>query len=211
MKEGLSMANVIYGGVGAFDAVAYGEQSYGNTLYFQSQVEAARNIVDQFGKQLFSKAEALYERYNGSDAMRTAKAALRAVGGLFLVNKIQPLTTIGNLQQAPIVMQNLIMVNPLVRALYKQQRIDGYSDTYVDPYENIPTHEHPVYQELMNGIVQEDEEGNSFHTTYMLELEDSVRPMTFEDQVDVLTTHDIIEAYIKAGLDDPTSPYNTKL
>lgn len=205
------MANVIYGGVGAFDSVAYGEQSYGNTLYFQSQVEAARNVVDQFGKQLFSSAEALYERYNGADAVRAAKAAVRAVTNMFMINKIQPLRTIGNLQQAPLVMQNLLMVSPLVRALNQQQRIDGYSSTYIDPYPSLPTEEHPVYQELMNGIVQEDEDGNSFHTTYMLDLDDNVRPMTFDDQVDVLTTQEIMEAFIKAGLDDPTSPYNTKL
>lgn len=205
------MANVIYGGVGAFDAVAYGEQSYGNTLYFQSQVESARNIVDQFGKQLFSSAEALYERYNGSEAMRIAKAAMRAVTNIFLANKIQPLTTIGNLQQAPLIMQNYLMVSPLVRALNQQQRIDGYSSSYIDPDPDLPTLEHPMYQELMNGIVQEDEEGNSFHTTYILDSDENTRPLTFEDQVDILTTQEIMEAFIKAGLDDPTSPFNTKL
>lgn len=205
------MANIIYGGVDAFDAVAYGEQNYNNQLFFKSQVEAASQIVSNIGQQLFASSAGLYERYNGSDALRVAKAAIRAVGGMFVGNHIQPLTTIGKLQQAPMVMQNWVMANPLVRALYFRQRCDGYSDTYVDMHPGQIAEDHEAYREVMNGIVVEDSEGNSRYTTYMLEENVGVRPLAFEDQCDILTTWDVVEGFINAGLDDPTSPFNAKL
>jgi hypothetical protein len=205
------MANVIYGGVDAFDTIAYGQQDYGSQMFFKSQVEQVSNLLTDYAGQFFNNTKQLYDRYQGSEAIRAAKAVVRTLGGLFLQNKIQPLTTIGNLQQAPIVMQNWIMANPLVRENYHKQRCDGYSDTYVDMQPNAIGETHDAYREVMNGMVVEDENGNSRYSFYMPEEVEGVRPLSFEDQVDILTTWDIIDAFMKAGIEDPTSPFNNKL
>jgi hypothetical protein len=46
------MANVIYGGVDAFDTIAYGQQDYGSQMFFKSQVEQVSNLLTDYAGQL---------------------------------------------------------------------------------------------------------------------------------------------------------------
>lgn len=206
-------ANVVYGGGDAFNAMVYGEQSPANLTYFQQEVQNISNLgnaLTDIGRAFYNNASELYERFNGSAAMRLAKAASRAAVGLFTPDRIAYIQDIGGLQQAQYTMQRWIMANPVVRDLYQQQKCDGYSESYVDVHSGKLGEKHYDYRRVMNGVVVIEED--SWHSkTYCEELLDGDRDLMPEEQVEILSTWSILEGFIAAGNEDPTSPFNTPL
>lgn len=205
------MINVVYGGDEAFDAIVYGQQNPANLNYFQSQLNNVSQTLTNIGQQFFSNANEIYERFNGAEALRLIKAATRATVSLFTPDKITTLHGIGQFQQAPLTMQRWVMANPEVRTMYHAQRLDGYADTYVDVQPGKIGENHYDFRRVMDGVVTDDEEDTSFVKFYIDELEEGDAPLTHEDKVDILNTWDIVNMFLRAGKEDPTSPYNTSL
>jgi len=201
---------IIYGGDDSFNAVVYGDQNPANLNYFQRQIESVSNTLTSVGQQFFADIDALREKYNGAEALRLMKAATRAAKSLFKPNKIQSIFDIGEMQHAPMVMQRWVMANPMVREVYHKQGCDGYSDTYKDMYPGMIGENHYDYRRVMDGVIRED--GDEWYAKfYMDELVEGDRELSHDDKVDILSTWDIAEMFIKAGKEDPTSAYNTTL
>ena len=143
--------------------------------------------------------------------MRVADAALRKVGGLFQPNRIRYLESVSEIQNAPVAMQRWIMAQPDIRAAYHAQRCDGYSPTYVDMYPGQVGANHYDYRQVMHGIAQDHEEDDFKVTFFMDDLEDGDVAPTHLEKVDILSTWDIVQAALKRGKDDPTSPFADQL
>lgn len=206
------MINLIYGDGDAFDAVVYGEQNPANLSYFQNQIKSISNTLTSVGQNFFSNANALYEKFNGSEAMRLVKAANRAVKSLFKPNKIYSIFELEEMQQTSSVMQRWIMANPVVREMYHKQSCDGFSDTYVDMHPGQIGENHYDYRRVMDGVICDDQINDEWYVKFYIdELETGDKHLNHDDKVDILTTWSIAEMFIKAGGDDPTSPYNSSL
>ncbi len=106
-------------------------------------------------------------------------------------------------------MQNYIMANPMIRELYNQQLCDGYSDTYTDIDKNTIGDKHYHYRRVMDAVVQDttDSEGNYdwVSKNYMEDLLEGDRELEIEEKAKVLSTWEVMNAFIKAG-QDPTNP-----
>ena len=203
---------VVYGGTDAFNALVFGDSHPANTAYFQNQVSSLGNTLTGIGQQFFADAAQVYERFNGSEVMRLAKAARRAVTGLFVPNEIIQINTIGGLQQARPIMQRWVMANPVVRELWQNQGCDGYSDTYIDNAPGKIGEDHYDYRKVMDGVVVEKDNGESWG--YKLYVEDELpddKPLNSMDKIEILNTWDIAAMFIHAKGEDPTSPFNTSL
>jgi hypothetical protein len=148
----------------------------------------------------------MHEYFNGSEAMRLAQAAINRAGSVFQADTIRDLYQIGELQNAPLVMQRFIMANPVVRDLYHQQRCDGYSDTYLDMEPGAVGLAHYDYRRVITGMVMEDEEHGWKIVHCLDELKEGDRPLQIEEKDIVLSVWDVVEARIREGKDDPTSP-----
>jgi hypothetical protein len=205
------MLNIVYGGADAFDAVLYGEKNPVNVEYFRSQVNNVSTTLTDIGKQFFANSNALFEQFHGSDAMRLAKAAVRTAKGLFTPNVVCSIFDIGGFQQAPLVMQRWIMANPVVRETYHKQACDGYSGTYVDMHPDDVGEKHYDYRRVMDNVVQDDDEGGWFTKSYIEELIVGDRDLLIREKSDILSTWQIVEMFMKAGLEDPTSASNNSL
>lgn len=201
--------NIIYGDSSVFDAVVYQNQNPANRTYFENQIQSIGSTLTDIGQSFFSNIQQLYDQANNSDALRIARAAIHKVESLFQPNIIKSIFELHDIQNAPVVMQRWVMANPSIRAMYQKQMIDGYSDTYYDPHRGDLLESHYDYRRVMDKVIQEDEDG--WHVKfYPDDIIEGDTELTHEDKIDIISTWQIAEMFIKAG-SDPTSAWDTKL
>lgn len=210
------MAQVISGGEDAFRLMAFGIPAQQTLNYVESQYQQLRQVVGGVANQFIEGAYALYQKQSGEEAIRLAKATLRTASHFFQTNLIRPLPTIGDIQQAPIMMQRWIMADPVTRNLYHQNRIDGYSDSYVDLTPGVSGEGHKDWEMVMSGRVVEnatpgDDEPEWISTTYVHGDEEEDPILTLVEQNDILSTWDLIRTMFGPGKEDPTSVYCNKM
>lgn len=202
------MVQVMYGSARDYDALLYGPTHPGTQQYLEREMTNLAHFsqhLSEAGRNFYANAQQLYDEHSGAEAMRLARAAMRKIGSVFQRDEIRTLWDLAQIQTAPLTMQRWIMACPPVRQLYQQQRCEGYADTYVDIYPGAIGENHYDYRQVMDGIVVPDEEHGWMYTLYVDEPVEGDRHLTHDEQVDILTTWDIVKAWIKQGKDDPTS------
>lgn len=205
---------IVYGGGEAFTAAIVGSQNPVNRQYFLSQLEQAKShIGDSFGSlgaSFISGMQRMYDTFNSSRAIELTKAALNQITGVFQADVIRTISDISHFQIATPIMQRYIMANPIVRQMYHDQRLDGYSDTYVDTDPGVVGEKHYDYRRVMSGIMV-PEGTDLYYTSYIEQLRDEQDELTAGDQFRILDTWANIENLILSGGKDPTSPWNADM
>ena len=207
------MANVIYvdgdSAALSFNTLLYQDQHPNNNNYFYSQVTNFSNTLSDLGRSFMEGSKIIYDKINSSESDNIAKAALRAAAGMF--NRvIRPLQELSEFQSAAPLMQRYLMSSPSVLQLYRDQQCDGFSETFVDMFPNDIGETHYDYRRVMTGVVVDTEEG-SFATHYIDELLEGDKELTHREQFDIQSTWEIMEMYLKAMKEDPTSPFGGML
>lgn len=206
------MARVFYGDEHVFSTMLHGETDPYTRRFLESQhIDEGR--FRGIAGDLHNRVKGLYERIHDSDLLARTRAAIRKIEGVFTPDDIRPLRTIGALQQARPRMRRVIMANPYVRELYQKQRIEGYSKYYKDDFPTRPTDELIEYQQVMSGIVEVSEEGDTSYELYMdveHETHDEIS-MDMDQQVDSILTWNETIRLIRKGKEDPTSTINSFL
>lgn len=201
------MAEVLEGGGDMFNALAYGKPHPGTHQYLSTQFENATQHLNDAGQRFMAGARAIYEQVRDSTAARMARAVSRRVGHMWQSDVIRAMSAMGDLQQAPLTMQRWIMAEPTLRHRYQQQRVDGYSDTYVDMHPGDVGETHYDYRRVMQGMVQESEEAGWTATTWFEDLLPGDDELDIDEQVDIQTTWAAVVAHLRKGDEDPTSIY----
>ncbi len=205
--------NVGFGDDFDYNAVVYGENHPNVLNYLENKIsrfDSFSQTLTDAGRSFMSNVKDLYENVNGSEAMRVARAAIRKAGSMFQRDEIKSIWELTALQTAPPTMQRWIMANPVVREMYHQQRCDGYSDTYVDMHPGVIGKDHYDYRRAMHGMMVDEDDGWKV-TFYLDDLVDGDRELVLSEKTDILNTWDIVSAIMKAGKEDPTSVYGSKL
>lgn len=205
------MVQVSYGDSNDFNALAFGQKHPGTLAFLENQVSSFSQTLNDAGRSFFSNARDVFEQFNGETAMRLARAAVRKAGSLFQRDEIRSIWDLGQLQQAPLVMQRWIMANPVVRQTFQDQRCDGYADTYADMYPGALAENHYDYRRAMNGVLVDDEENDWSCKIFLDELVEGDRELDLEEKTDIQSTWAAVEALMHAGGEDPTSPFANKL
>lgn len=210
---------VVDGNVNTMRHLAYGVEHHPATLAFlQGQVAQATNFasmaVGDAARSFFGRAQQTFEEHHSAEAMRLARLALQKTQSVAQLDMVRDIWQLGQLQSAPPVMQRFIMANPFVRQMYHDQRIDGYSGTYEDYAPGQVGPDHYDYRRVMDGVMivgDQESEADWEAVMYMDPLEEGDRELTSDQQADILSTWDVVEAYLKESTDDPTSPSGGKL
>lgn len=202
---------VIDGGPQMFNMLSYREKHPSTLAFIQSQFQNVGNMLNEAGQAFYSGMQNVFEAANNSEAMRRARLAMQKVANVFEADVVRSLFELNELQAAQYTMQRWIMANPMVREMYHGQRCDGYSETYKDQFPGQIGEDHYDYRRVMNGIVQDDPEHDWKCTHYLDELFEGDRELDFTEQVEILNTWQIVEAYMKQGRDDPTSQFGNML
>lgn len=177
------------------------------TEFLRNRIEQLSN-VGAVSKEYMQKAWSLYDQVHGSDMMRQIRSISQQFASSFQVDGIKYLQTLGDFQQATLTMQRFVMAQPDIRRMYLEFAADGYSETYVNVHGDVVGEEHSDYRLVMNGMLQEDDDGELFFRYYFEEQseEDPVR-LTPYDQFDILNSWDNLKCLITKGKEDPTSIY----
>ncbi len=205
-----------YSGAAAFNAIAYAPKHQGTLAALQREGERFGHVFAQVGQGFFTPLEEVYDRFNGAEAMRMARATVNKIKGLFKKDIVRSMWDVSEMQQATPMMQRFIMAEPTVRALYHRQGCDGFSPTYVDMYPDAVGVNHYDYRQVKNAIVQElppDENGEGDWKVQFFfdDLVEGDRELTLDEKSDILSTWDMVRAIVEQGDDDPTSPFAGKL
>jgi hypothetical protein len=203
--------DVSYGDTTDFNNFIYGEKHQGTLQFLENQINNVSQYLTDAGKSFFSNARNLYNQFNSSEAMRLARAARQKISNLFQTDEIKPMWDIASIQNAPPMMQRYIMSEPTTRKLFMEQRIDGYSDSYIDMYPGTIGETHYDYRRVMNGVVTIDKTGLEKTTFYLDELAEGDRELHLDEKVIILNTWEIVADLMKYGDRDPTSVFNNKL
>lgn len=203
------MAEVVYGDNSFFKSAVYGTQDFKALEFLSNQYNNISSFATNASMEFFNTAKNLYDRLSGSTAIRMARQASEVMGTLYQADEIHMLKTLVSLQLAKHTMQRWIMANPVVRQLYHDQKIDGYSNTYIDMHPNDIGESHYDYRRATNGLMVEVED-KLLCTTYPDELMDE-KELTIEEQLDIKISWDTIEKELSKGKEDPTSIWGNSL
>ena len=191
----------------SFDLFMYPDQNFANQQYISNQLSAFSQSLTDVGRKFLETSREIYEKINDAVAVRAAKAALRMAKGLFHPNAIVPLESLDELRSAQPVMQRYIMAEPMLRAMYHQQRIDGYSDTYVDVHPNAVGEDHFDYRRVMTGFVKEEvRDGEEVWVArqYLDEIHQDDRELDIHERHLVISAWDLAKKFLEAK-QDPTN------
>lgn len=184
-----------------FSALLFSGQSGANAQFFQQQIQqlSMMPVHDQIQQQWIQQAQATYEHSYGDEAIRRQREILRDYGvdSSAQYNAIVEILDLQLLQQASPVMQDWLMCSPDLDLLYTQQRIDGYSATYVRNAHAVKDRAAAV----LDGVV--DEEG-SHTTTYCDYLDDAGNHLNLYQKNDIMLSWEAALMYIGMG-HDPTN------
>jgi DNA-binding transcriptional LysR family regulator len=185
----------------------YPDQNYANQQYISNQLSAFSQSLTDVGRKFLETSREIYEKINDAVAVRAAKAALRMSKGLFHPNAIVPLETLDELRSAQPVMQRYIMAEPMLRSLYHQQRIDGYSDTYQDIQPGIIGEDHYDYRRVMTGNIQEEVRNGEevwVARQYLDEIHPDDRELDIQERHLVISAWDLAKKFLQTK-QDPTN------
>jgi hypothetical protein len=191
----------------AFDALAYGLPSVSTMQYLQQGIQQVQQYLTPVGQQFMAKVSEYYEAAHNSEAMRKARAAINKVQHLFQSDTVFYMNQIAQMQNAGRVMQRYLGANPMVQQMIEDQRMEGWQGVYENPFPGQFREQNYNWRRVMNGVMQMDEDpnGSFWFQTWDEELLPGDRELELYEQRDVLNSWQAIEAFIKRGLEDPTS------
>ena len=202
------IAEVIDGcNTNTFNSLIFPDKNPVNLDYIRNQLQGFGDSMANVGNGFLQRARSLYENINDAESMRAARAALRYAKGIFREDRIYVPKTITELREAKPIMQHYIMAEPTLRGMYHKQVVDGFSDTYTDLEPDSIGEGHSFYRDVMSGIVVDNEDGGWTATNYFSEELGSGRVLLFEEQMDILSTWDLVRMALGDSL-DPTDIFN---
>lgn len=205
------MANFHTGGLDTYHAVAYGIASPETVSFVENDLYRSTDHWQAGAERFKETMQNSYDRFMSSDAIRLARAAIRQVRGLSPSNRgIRRLSTIDDLQAPPVDMIPYMMLEPTARRRFQENRCSGYNGDYVDMYPNYKLEDHPLYLKVVDGIVDEDDEGFYFTESFGSVFDDGNDQLDLVDQSNIIRTWESLHSKF-FGKEDPTCRFNTSL
>lgn len=176
----------------------------------QERLHQGTEMLTDAGRRIMDRAVDVFNRYSSHDAVRRARRAIRSISVAIGGDSIASLDDMLGLQLASPRNQRFIMAEPETRRRYLDQRVDGYSDSYINRHFDRVGRDHYDYRLATNGMVVETEEAFSV-THYQQELAEWDEPLTKDNQFDINRNFAKCRAALTAGLEDHTSRFGNML
>lgn len=205
------MVDIVEGGLETFRAMAYDAPTENMVTHLRGIAENYDMRLTSRAREHFSNLRERVQTVNFREMKAGITAAMRKLGQLWVTDMIQTLSSLAQLQHPPQKMRKYIMSEPTTRERFYKQRCEGYADAYYDMFPGRVGDDDPVYRSVMDGMLQEDEEG-CFYMDYDKDDDDEmVEVLDVADKDVILDTWDNLKYYMAKGKEDPTSQYNAQL
>lgn len=216
------MARLLTADEGLYREIAFGSTSRKLRDFIDGQMERQFSNLNETGRQWLERAKNRWEDVKESNAMRSIKAAARKVLHGQGADVICELNNIGEFQHARSLNRRYVMTNPLVRNEFIKQRIDGYSNDYIDIEPGSIGDNHRDYRRVMDGIVVykdsddlTEDDVMSYDVYYDVDDEFDFgieeEPLEIEEQHAILINWSFAESCLATGGDDFSSKTNGSL
>lgn len=201
------------------DADLFGEPDESTIDYIRGRVERFGGRMREMFDGFFEDSHNLFDRFHGEKALRRIRSRVRESTNIFHKDVVRPLRTIEDIQNARPTMQRYIMANAMARLAAKAGYIDGYSDTYMTPYPDRIGLSDPDFTRVIDGIIfDEDRYGidstdkeDAWISYQDMSGDPDERDLDVVQQMDILSTWDLLENMLSARQRDPTSVLNEKM
>lgn len=204
------MSLVIDGDARSFRAAAYGRPSERKIDFLRQQFDDPSRAMIFADQNFAQRSRQIFESNFNDEAMAIRENVRRHLSGVWETDTIRYLSTLEAFQNAKPTMQRWIMANPFVRNMYKQGRVAGYGDAYLDHVKQGVGRDHYDFQLATSGMASFDDEHGWQATTFFPELLDGDEEPTFLEKVDIFKTWCEVEHALQSGTRDPTSPENNQ-
>lgn len=172
--------------------------------------EFFRRSYGERAEEFFRRSEEFAETYDRSVSYREAEkiiehtdSALKGFNG-----KLYRMTSIEDLRDAPGHYTSYLMAQPDLYNLYREGRVEGYSETYVDTDRNLPAELRPDYMAVTRGLNKsfyeldpKDEDHETWSISYIADGGDDLEE---GEQLNAASAYRLIKAAILENL-DPSS------
>ncbi len=204
------MAVLIDGDATSFSAALYGRPRQETVQFLQQQFDDPTRAMNFANSSFYERSRQVFEVKFSDEAMAKYDAVARSLNRMWDTDNIRELHTLEEFRNAKPRMQRWVMANPFIRTQFKQGRVAGYGESYIDHKQQGIGEDHYDYQLARSGFATFDDENGWTATTYAVELLDGDEAPTFSEQVDIDRTWARAEALLMFGSDDPTSPEGGK-
>jgi virulence-associated protein VapD len=198
-------------GASVFGKGLFGTLSQNTVNYLQGQIASLANAGSEYGKKVYERSIALFNEINSDAAVMAAEAVLSQIESMKGQDIIERLMTVQQLQAAQPIMQGYIMTDPFIRQAWYDGKIEGYSDTYIDPEPGLIGHEQKAYRDLNNGVFQPHEEASYQYSLYYDRTSESDKVLSIRKLAAIVDSQESAVNAIHAGGQDPTSQYGASL
>lgn len=191
-----------------FDALAFGSPHPGTIDYIRRKIETIPAMFNDRGVAFMADMHERWDSFMGSDAMRRARAVKdRLFGGSVYQSDVAfyAYESLSQLQNAGTTMQRYLMSEPLVRKMFHEQRCDGFSGSYVDPFPGMIGEADYNYRQVMQGAVMDTPDGGWHSRTWIDDVAEGDVPLQFDQRAKILTSWELMRWMMENGKEDPTS------
>jgi hypothetical protein len=193
--------NVIEGGLDALNAILYKNNSIMNTDFFREQWTNIPNSLSDIGTRLMEIGKQTYNNYMSNNSIEIARRAVE-LSNVDSRNYVANLQSLDQFRLATESMQRWLMTCPGIKQRHINQTIDGYSDNYVRPNDDIGENDYN-YRLATSGLCKLDAENNYSATTYSEKLLTGDRELSASEVIDIAAMWRQMEIYLDNNK-DPT-------
>ena len=186
-------------------ALIYGLPNQNTMQFLHNNLQSIPEAQTAAANDFYSRAMGMYDQFHSNAVLEKASRALSTIVDPWNQQHISHLHTLDQLQAAPYVMQRYLMADPMIRKMYNSNQLDGYSDTYVDPYDRCAPKEHYDYKIVTDGMMVEEGDDLVVYN-YIDDLFEGDRELYFFEKTAVMNSWKSMHAAIANG-DDPTDVY----
>jgi len=204
------MATYVPGGADLIDIMAGGRPDSVTQNWFAERRDALQNTLTHTSQVFFDRARDMYQTISESQAMQILRNLRSQSDTAWSGNAVEPLNTLERLQTASPIMQRWVMAQPDVRKRYLNQEVEGYSQAYNNFHGAVFGANHYDYRQVMSGVVEVNDDG-WVAREYVDYMEDDEPRLRRHEQLDILSTWDVVKALLDQGVEDPTSPVGNHL
>lgn len=202
------MAVLIDGDATSFSAALYGRPREETVRFLQQQFDDPSRALNYASNSFIERSRKVFD-FNFSDEMMAKYDAVkRSLRRVWDVDVITDLSTVEDFQNAKPRMQRFVMANPFIRQKFKEGRLAGYGESYVDHKKQGVGADHYDYQLARSGFATFNDEDGWVATTWATELLPGDERPGFSEQVDIDRSWVAAEAHLLFGTRDITDVEN---